>query len=131
MLCHPLSNAHQHTMQVFEKGNFAGLEEMKKNDKLFARVAPMGINDILMAIQYRHEERAPLAVPIVSFEGLTDATIDPNNMAQWEQYTASSYRNVPVMGDHYFISTHYQEVNSLSSLKAGRLSRHLSAWIRQ
>ena len=75
-------------LQVFEKGNFAGLEEMKKNDRLFNRVAPMGINDILMAVQYKYEERPPLAVPMISFEGLLDGTIDPNNMGQWEQYTS-------------------------------------------
>ena len=85
---------------------------MKKNERLFNRVAPMGINDILMAVQYRHVERPPISVPVVSFEGLMDATIDPNNMAQWEQYTSGSYRNVPIMGDHYFVSSHYQEVLS-------------------
>ena len=95
---------------MFEKGNFAGLEEMKKNERLFNRVAPLGINDILMAVQYRHVERAPLAMPVVSFEGLLDGTIDPNNMAQWQQYAGASYRNVPIMGDHYFVSSHYREV---------------------
>jgi surfactin synthase thioesterase subunit len=97
---------------VFEKGNFAGLEEMKKNERLFNRVAPMGVNDILMAVQYRHLERPPLAMPVVSFEGLLDGTIDPNNMAQWQQYSGGSYRNVPIMGDHYFVSSHFREVRT-------------------
>ena len=69
-------------MLVFEKGNFAGLEEMKANERLFDRVAPMGVNDIMMAVQYRHVPRPPLRVPIVAFDGLLDATIDPCNMAQ-------------------------------------------------
>lgn len=85
---------------------------MKKNDRLFNRVAPMGINDILMAVQYKHVERPPLAVPMVSFEGLMDGTIDPSNMAQWQQYTSRDYRNASVMGDHYFVSSHYQEASS-------------------
>ena len=95
---------------MFEKGNFAGLEEMKRNERLFNRVAPLGVNDILMAVQYRHVERPSLAMPVVSFEGLLDGTIDPNNMAQWQQYAGASYRNVPIMGDHYFVSSHYREV---------------------
>ena len=36
-------------LQVFEKGNFAGLEELKKNERLFKCVAPTGVNDILIA----------------------------------------------------------------------------------
>ena len=97
-------------MQVFEKGNFAGIEEMKKNERLFNRVAPIGVNDILMAVQYRHVERPCLDVPTVSFEGLLDYTIDPNNVAQWTQYTTDSHSNVTIMGDHYFVSTHYKQV---------------------
>lgn len=99
---------------MFEKGNFAGVEEMKKNERLFNRVAPMGVNDILMAVQYVHQERPPLRMPMVSFEGLLDYTIDPNNMAQWEQYCSSNYRNTTLMGDHYFVSTHYQQVSLLA-----------------
>lgn len=38
---------------AFEGGNFAGIEEMKRNDRLFERVAPMAVNDIMMAVQYR------------------------------------------------------------------------------
>ena len=84
---------------------------MQRNEKLFNRVAPMGINDILMAIQYRHIERPLLRLPVISFEGLLD-TIDPNNMAQWSQYSSSSFRNVTIMGDHYFVATHFQEVKT-------------------
>lgn len=40
-------------LKAFEAGNFAGVEEMKRNDRLFERVAPMGVNDIMMAVQYR------------------------------------------------------------------------------
>ena len=40
-------------LKAFEAGNFAGVDEMKRNDRLFQRVAPMGVNDIMMAVQYR------------------------------------------------------------------------------
>lgn len=40
-------------LRAFEAGNFAGVEEMQRNDRLFERVAPMGVNDIMMAVQYR------------------------------------------------------------------------------
>ena len=97
-------------MQVFEKGHFAGLEDMKRNERLFNKVAPMGVNDIMMAVQYRHTPQPPLDIPVTSFEGLLDETIEPANVLQWGNYTTGPYRNVPIMGDHYFVSTKYREV---------------------
>ena len=79
LIAWPLSEQH---LQVFEKGNFAGLAEMKRNPRLFERVAPMGVNDIIMAVSYHHDSQPPLALPISSFEGQTDTTID-----SWEHAT--------------------------------------------
>ncbi len=96
--------------QVFEKGNFAGLEEMKRSERLFARVAPMGVADIAVAVRYEHVPRPPLAgTPILALDGLADATIDPAAMGQWAAYTSGRFRNVPVMGDHYFVSSRFRE----------------------
>ena len=95
---------------MFEKGNFAGLEEIKKNDRLYNKIAPIGVNDIMMAVQYKYVPRPPLCVPIISFDGISDATIDAGNMEHWAQYTTGAFCNVPVDGDHYFVSTRYHEV---------------------
>ncbi|KAK9841775.1 hypothetical protein WJX81_002144 [Elliptochloris bilobata] len=103
-------------MLVFEKGNFAGLDEMKRNERLFARVAPMGVADIIMAVQYRHVPRPPLCgMPVLALEGLADATIDPAAMAQWAGYTSGRFRVVPLMGDHYFVSSRFREVVDIVS----------------
>ncbi len=64
-------------LAVFERGHFAGVEEMKRNERLFNRVAPMGVNDIAMACQYKFTPAAALTIPVTSFEGLADNTIDP------------------------------------------------------
>ena len=40
-------------LAVFAAGNFAGIEEMRRNDRLLERVAPLGVNDIAMAVQYK------------------------------------------------------------------------------
>ena len=98
-------------IQVFEKGNFAGLEEMKTNNRLFKKIAPIGVNDIMMAVQYEYVPRPPLSLPIISFDGIKDATIDAGNMQHWAQYTTSTFSNVPIEGDHYFVSTRYREVS--------------------
>ena len=104
-------------LQVFEKGNFAGLEEMKRNERLFNRVAPMGVNDIMMAVQYRHDaSAAPLGVPITAFDGLLDYTIERGNLAAWGGYTSAAFKNVPVEGDHYFVSTHYRLASFLKTV---------------
>ena len=38
---------------MYEAGHFAGVEELRTNDRLYEKVAPMGVNDIMMAVQYR------------------------------------------------------------------------------
>lgn len=40
-------------LKAFEDAHFAGVEEMKSNRRLFERVLPMAVNDIMMAVQYR------------------------------------------------------------------------------
>ena len=97
-------------LQVFEKGNFAGLDEMKRNPRLFDRVAPMGVADIAMAVSYKFVQRAPLSMPVTAFDGTLDYTIAPGNIAQWSGYTSAAFRNVPVAGDHYFVASHYRQV---------------------
>lgn len=96
---------------MFEKGNFAGLEEMKRNPRLFARVAPMGVNDIIMAVSYKHTPRAPLSIPVTAFDGLLDYTIERGNMEHWRDYTSRDFGIVPVQGDHYFVASRYRQVS--------------------
>ncbi len=64
-------------LEVFERGHFAGVEEMRTNERLFNRVAPMGVNDIAMACMYNFYEAPKLDIPVTSFDGLEDNTIDP------------------------------------------------------
>ena len=98
--------------QVFERASFAGVEAMRASDRLYRKIAPLGVHDIAMAVQYSHCERPPLSgVPIVSFDGLADNTIDRGNIDQWRHYTTGSHVNIPVKGGtHYFVSTHFRQV---------------------
>ena len=111
-----LSSEALHRVQVFEKGNFAGVEAMMANPRLYDRVAPMGVHDIIMAVRYQHRPQNPLQVPITAFEGLLDATIRRGNMAAWQSYTSLEWRLVPVRGDHYFVSSHYIQVGASADL---------------
>lgn len=70
----------------------------------------MGVNDIMMAVQYKHCDLPPLDIPIISFDGTCDLTIDRGNMEQWSQYTSRKFANVLIDGDHYFVSTKYRKV---------------------
>lgn len=71
----------------------------------------MGVNDIMMAVQYKYEEQPPLAVPLVVFEGADDNTIPRGYMKHWRKHTSGTYRHVVLPGGtHYFVSTHYQQV---------------------
>lgn len=124
---------------AFEAGHFAGVEEMKKSERLFNRVAPMGVNDIMMAVQYRYDaSRGPLNVPIVAFDGSKDNTIPKGYMKGWKKHTTRQYRHVVVPGTHYFVSTHFKFVTSIirdeclevmESMKGGILGAGHS-WVR-
>ena len=87
---------------------------MKKNDRLYEKVAPMGVNDIMMAVQYQHVARQPLDVPLIMFDGINDATIERGNMQGWAEYTSAWVKDVPIEGDHYFVSTKFKEVGKLA-----------------
>ena len=89
---------------------------MKANDRLYQKIAPMGVNDIMMAIQYQYVPRPPLELPIIIFNGLYDATIERGAMKQWSQYTMKQFTHINIEGDHYFVSTKYKEVLNLSPL---------------
>ena len=64
-------------LEVFVRGHFAGVEEMRTNERLFNRVAPIGVNDIAMACQYKFFKAPKLEVLLTTFDGLLDNTIDP------------------------------------------------------
>ena len=87
---------------------------MKKNDRLYNKVAPMGVNDIMIAVQYQHVARQPLDVPLIIFDGINDATIERGNMQEWAEYTSSWFKDVPIEGDHYFVSTKFKEVGKIA-----------------
>lgn len=73
-------------LQVFERGHFAGVEEMRTNERLFNRVAPMGVNDVAMACMYKFVGLHKLGIPMTSFDGLDDNTIDPGEeLLRWNQ----------------------------------------------
>eukprot|EP00887_Chlorella_sp_A99_P003340 scaffold26.g3340.t1 len=107
-----LRNWRQQTKQQLLDGfvvvGFAGVDDMSRNDRLFQRVAPIAVADLIMAVQ--HEACAPLSVPILAFDGVRDITIERGYMQQWPRYTRAGCRIVPVEGHHYFVSTHFRQV---------------------
>lgn len=104
---------------------------MKKNDRLYKKVAPMGVNDIMIAVQYQHVARQPLDVPLIIFDGINDATIERGNMQGWAEYTSSWFKDVPIEGDHYFVSTIFKEVGKLhNDLKATHIEKGVVLHIR-
>lgn len=62
-------------LESFEQAHFAGIEEIKQNDKLFQRLAPMAVADLVMAMTYESTPCQLLPVPIVAFDGTLDTTI--------------------------------------------------------
>lgn len=125
-------------LKAFEAGHFAGVEEMKKSQRLFDRVAPMGVADIMMAVQYKYDPALPpLDIPIIAFDGKKDNTIPRGYMKGWRKHTKGRYRHVNVDGTHYFVSTHYKEITAdigheclgvMESLKGGLLGQQHS-WV--
>ena len=52
----------EEVLYAFEAGHFAGIEEMKQSDALFDQVAPMAVNDIIMACRYDYLARCQPAI---------------------------------------------------------------------
>ena len=104
-------------MAVFEAAHFAGVDDMRASDRLYQRVAPLCIADILLAIGYvaPPATRPPLPCPIVALDGERDDTIVKGNMAVWEEYTSSSFSRSFIDGDHYFVAARYRDVVRLVS----------------
>lgn len=122
-------------IKAFEAGNFAGVEEMRKNDLLFDRVAPLGVADIRSAVTYGQSERsvvdegslssrwspelapglhAPLPVPITAFEGAADKTVARGSMRRWARRTTHRFERVVVRGgDHYLVTSQLRVVVDL------------------
>ena len=117
--------------RYLKRGTLRALQEMKKNDRLYKKVAPMGVNDIMIAVQYQHVARQPLDVPLIIFDGINDATIERGNMQGWAEYTSSWFKDVPIEGDHYFVSTKFKEVGKLNNdLKATHIEKGVVLHIR-
>jgi 3-oxoacyl-(acyl-carrier-protein) synthase/surfactin synthase thioesterase subunit/acyl carrier protein len=101
----------EEVLYAFEAGHFAGLEEMKQSEALFNRVAPMAVNDIIMAVQYQFSPlNRPISAPIVAFDGLKDNTIPKGYMKGWSKHTESTFKRVLVNSNHYFVASKYMEV---------------------
>ena len=107
----------EEVLYAFEAGHFAGIEEMKQSDALFDQVAPMAVNDIIMACRYDYlgGVNQPLSCPIVAFDGLQDNTIPKGYMKGWRRHTKSTFTRILVDSNHYFVATHYLQLASACS----------------
>lgn len=100
-------------LYAFEAGHFAGIEEMKQSQDLYDLVAPMAVNDIMMAVQYEYlAENMPLSCPILAFDGARDNTIPKGYMKGWIRHTQSSFERIIIDSNHYFVASEYLQVAS-------------------
>ncbi len=104
-------------LYAFEAGHFAGIEEMKLSDALFDQVAPMAVNDIIMACRYDYLAgvNQPLSCPIVAFDGVEDNTIPKGYMKGWQRHTKAQFTRILVESNHYFVASHYLQLASACS----------------
>ncbi|MEO2191081.1 MAG: beta-ketoacyl synthase N-terminal-like domain-containing protein [bacterium] len=104
-------------LYAFEAGHFAGIEEMKQSDELFDQVAPMAVNDIIMACRYDYLAgiNQPLSCPIVAFDGVQDNTIPTGYMKGWGRHTKREFTRILVDSNHYFVASHYLQLASACS----------------
>lgn len=100
-------------LHAFEAGHFAGIEEMKQSKDLYDLVAPMAVNDIMMAVKYEYSvENTPLSCPIMAFDGAKDNTIPKGYMKGWIRHTQSSFERIVIDSNHYFVASEYLQVAS-------------------
>ncbi len=68
------------------------------------------IGDLISCMSYDHVHFRNLPVPITSFEGILDETVEPGIMPLWSTFTSASFCNVPIAGGHDFLLSNHQEV---------------------
>lgn len=77
MLNSPETVNKEEALARFKRAHFSGVEEMRTNDDLFQRVVRIVGPDLSMACQYKYLPGPPLEIPVTTFDGLMDNTIDP------------------------------------------------------
>jgi len=106
-------------LSVFKAGNFAGVADMETDPRLYDRVAPVGVADILLAVTYDAPppSRPALTCPILALDGVRDGTIARGAMLEWGRYAGGggggSFERVGIEGDHYFTATLARAVTAL------------------
>jgi surfactin synthase thioesterase subunit len=89
-------------------------------------VEPALLADLQLISSYRHQERAPLSVPITVVWGVNDISL-PLEMARgWSAYTAVEFRVRAVNAGHWFMEENPRESAAVLAEEArGTLSNQV------
>lgn len=78
--------------------------------ELMAIFLPIIRADFCISETYRYNDTEPLTVPITALGGLSDNTLDIQDLLRWQEQTNSIFHYGLLPGDHFFIKPSYQSV---------------------
>lgn len=92
-----------HEMQRRYNGIPAAILQEKEMLELFL---PVLRSNFEMIETYEYTPEAALACPISAFGSLQDPTVSADEIAAWQQQTASAFKYAIFPGDHFFLQNH-------------------------
>jgi surfactin synthase thioesterase subunit len=66
--------------------------------------------DVRLFSLHRYASQPPLACPIAAYGGASDATVRPEHLEGWRQYTTASFQRREFPGGHFYLQTNVDAV---------------------
>ena len=79
-------------------------EEVLQNAEIMALITPMLRADFALGENYVYTPEPPLAIPVASYGGRTDAEVPEWSIEAWRDQAAGEFRVVMFPGGHFFIN---------------------------
>jgi medium-chain acyl-[acyl-carrier-protein] hydrolase len=105
---------------IHDLPNLKFIEELKKyngiadyiieNEELMSIFMPTIRADFCISETYKYTSEEPLTCPMTVLGGLSDDTVDLDDLIQWKEQTSSLFKYHLLFGDHFFVNTSYEEV---------------------
>ena len=85
-------------------------EEVLQNTEIMALITPMLRADFALGETYVYTPEPPLAIPVASYGGRTDAEVPEWSIEAWREQAAGEFRVVMFPGGHFFLNEDREQV---------------------
>lgn len=86
---------------------------VRNEPELLALFLPVLRADLQLLADYVWKPQAPLSIPVTAFTGTADRAGPPQTAPKWRAHTESTFRAVPLVGDHFFVHSQLRQVSGI------------------